>query len=206
MLKRSLSLNRAFGVIKSNQDGMAATEFALLFPVMVILFFGVLEIADAMTFNRKVATAANTMVDIAAQTTDLTPNQIDRLVDSITTILAPADTSTLNVKLTSVVVDPDGEFQVHWSKEWENDAILDADPYPPGEEYTVLSADFRNNAQAQQRLAPRSLLVVEMDFFYTPTFAGRFLSDPLRFQLNSKRVPRQVPVVLLCDNNGTNCG
>ena len=194
-----------------NRDGMAATEFALLVPVMVTLFFGVLELSDAMTMNRRVAIASNTVVDIAAQTEEITPNQVNSLIDGIAPILEPADTLNLNIKLISVIVDDDDNPRVHWSLEWQedNDAgtnnMKSEPPYAEGDLYPHLSTSFVNDPDGLVRLENRSLLVLEMDFPFTPRFAGWFVSDPINFERYTKRAPRLNPRVQLCDNSGNNC-
>ena len=52
-----------------NDSGMAATEFALILPFLVFLFFGLVEASTALTVNRKVAISANTLTTTTSVST-----------------------------------------------------------------------------------------------------------------------------------------
>ena len=214
----SKAMNKSRYLLKSllrsawrNRDGMAATEFAMLLPIMVPLFFGVLEISDAMTINRRVSTASNTVVDIAAQVEQLTPSQIESLIDSIAPILDPGGTSSLNIKLVSVIVDSNDKPRVHWSVEWHEDDnpatanMQSSEPYTRGQLYTNLGTDYETGNYGLLQLKNRSLLVLEMDYPYQPRFAKMFVRDPINFERFTKRAPRLETRVQLCDNLGNNC-
>lgn len=174
------------------RSGMAATEFALLLPVLTVLFFGMLETSDAMLMNRRVAIAVNTMADLAAQNETLTYDDVNNLIDGVKSIIEPHDTNVLEVSLISVEWE-DGDPVVHWSRDQNGDT-----PYNVGDDYLSLSDDTVLNENG-------SLMVVEMTYPFTPRFSGHFISDPIVFERMSVRWPRLSAKVQLCDNNGENC-
>ena len=175
------------------RSGMAATEFALLLPALTVLFFGMLETSDAMLMNRRVAVAVNTMADLAAQTEDLTYNDVDNLIDGVKTIIEPHDPGVLSINLVSVELDDDDNPVVHWSRNQDGN-----EPYTTDAGYVGLSDDTVLNENG-------SLIVVEMTYPYTPPFTDFFVKNPFNFTRQSVRWPRLSPKVQLCDNDGQNC-
>lgn len=188
----------------SDRSGMAATEFALLLPIMTMIFFGILELSEGMTANRRVAVAVNTAADLAAQSQQLSPSQVDSLMESVVAILEPASTNAVDINLISVILNPDGDPIVHWSLHWNND-IQGSPPYAEGDEYTELSEAFVLNPNGLGRFNNRSIMIVEMNYPYQPQFARYFVSDPIQFNRSAKRAPRLVTRVQLCDDSGNNC-
>jgi Flp pilus assembly protein TadG len=190
IMKKNLQLLRNFSSCKK---GMAATEFALLLPVMFTLFFGMLETSDVATENRRVAIAVNTISDLAAQSTMLTYDDINNLIGGALQILDPAAGTVLNVNVVSVILDPNNGPVVHWSRD-----ELGAQPYTPGDQYTSLNDNTVLSALG-------SLIVVEITYPYSPPFTSYFVSSPVLFAKTSIRWPRLASRVQLCDNNGANC-
>ena len=52
---------------RRSRDGMAAAEFAMLLPVLLTLFFGVMEFSLALACRADVANVASTAADLVAQ-------------------------------------------------------------------------------------------------------------------------------------------
>ena len=175
------------------RKGTAATEFALLLPVLIFLFFGLVEASDAMTVDRKVAISGNTMADLAAQSTQLTRTDLDNLLTGVITILEPSDTTNLQINIVSVVLDT-GNPIVHWSHD-----INGNEPYVAGAPFTGLEDDSVLNANS-------SLIVVEVSYPYTSDLSHFVIKSPLTFNRTSVRWPRLTSKVQLCtDQAYTNC-
>jgi len=176
------------------RNGMAATEFALLLPVMTTLMFGILELSDAMTINRRVAIAANTIADLTAQSEAVTYQDVNDLIEGVESIIdLPNDISGLEVNLVSVLLDGDGDPVVHWSRDRTG-----AEPYSEGAEYTGLDDDTVISDSG-------SLIIVEMSQPYAPRFTRRFVGDSFTFSHKTVRWPRLSPHVQLCEDVDTNC-
>ncbi len=173
-------------------NGLAATEFAMLLPVMVILFFGLVEASTAMTVNRKVAISANTLADLAAQSEQLYLSDIDDLFEGVMSIVEPNDPTGVQLRLISVVLDDDDDPVVHWSRDYTG-----AIPYGAGDAYVNLSDNDVVSANG-------SLIVVEMVYTYTPAITSHVLSSPIVFNRQSIRWPRLTNRVQLCDDQ-ENC-
>lgn len=52
---------------KRDDSGVAAIEMAFIFPVMIIMLVGLVDVTDGMSANRKVTITANTLGDLISQ-------------------------------------------------------------------------------------------------------------------------------------------
>jgi Flp pilus assembly protein TadG len=170
------------------RSGLAAVEFALILPIMVLLFFGMLEASDLFTVNRRLANAANSLVDLAAHEPTLTHAQLDDMIVGVTRILEPTDTSTVVMRVISIRKGSDINAQptVHWSRDEDG-----AEPYPQDSTYTGLDDNLSLNADS-------ALLVVEVEYTYDSSLPGKVFTIPFDFEHVSKRLPRKSGEVQLC--------
>ena len=51
-----------------DRSGIAATEFAVIVPVMMVMFFGTVEISTGVAVDRKVTLISRTLSDLVSQT------------------------------------------------------------------------------------------------------------------------------------------
>jgi Flp pilus assembly pilin Flp len=56
--------SRDFG---RNQDGIAAIEFAFIFPIMILMFFGLVDLTNLISTSRKVTNASSLIADMVGQ-------------------------------------------------------------------------------------------------------------------------------------------
>ena len=52
------------------EQGVAAIEMAFIFPVMLLLYFGLVDITNLMSANRRVTLAASTLGDLVTQSAE----------------------------------------------------------------------------------------------------------------------------------------
>ena len=172
----------------SCRRGIAAIEFALILPLMALLFFGMLEASDLLTVKRKVANAANSLADLVSQDPTIEVAEIDDSIVGVRRLLEPADGAGFSVRVVSLVKGPNAgdPVTVHWSLDQDGD-----EPYAPGAVYDKLDEDTSVRAEA-------SLLLVEMDYEYSSGFSGRIFTMPFDFSQSAKRWPRKSSRVQLC--------
>jgi Flp pilus assembly protein TadG len=95
--------------------GLAAVEFAMIFPIMLTLYFGTLETSDALTVSRRVANVAETAADLVAQQTSVSSSDLTDVFAASAAILTPYDTTKIKIVLTSVVASSSNVTTVAWS-------------------------------------------------------------------------------------------
>ncbi|WP_411817188.1 TadE/TadG family type IV pilus assembly protein [Hyphococcus sp. DH-69] len=174
--------------LKECQSGIAAIEFALIAPVLIIFLFGVIEGSDALSRSRQVTLAANTLADLVSQENELLVSDADDLFDGIEQIAAPSGGS-ISIKLVSVIKDPLGNNIVHWSRDNSGNT-----PYLPGTPYNKLATSTLIDDGA-------SIIVGEIDYRYTSKLS-RIVMPAIRFHRTATRWPRRSVRVQLCRYKG----
>ena len=96
---------------------VAAVEFALIAPVMVLLYLGGTELTRMIGIDRKVTMAARVASDLVARQTNsvMTAAELSTAFDGASAMLAPYATTPLAIVVSSVVIDDKGKATVSWS-------------------------------------------------------------------------------------------
>ena len=67
MQKMSLRIRELISGLRRNERGNAAVEFAIIVPIMLTMFFGMVEFSSGIAVNRKVTLVARTLSDLTSQ-------------------------------------------------------------------------------------------------------------------------------------------
>lgn len=119
-------LVRRFAV---ERRGVSAVEFALILPLMLVIYAGCGEVTTALIVDRKVSRAASTISDLVAQQTSVSAATMTNIFDATTAILEPYDVSAAKVVLVVIDVTSSGQ-KVAWSKA-RGDTAATANVAPP---------------------------------------------------------------------------
>ena len=98
-----------------NERGVSAVEFALLLPVLLLMYIGTVEAANLLTTVRRVETVASTAADLSAQVKQVSTTDLADIFAASTSILTPYPATPLRVVLSSVVADTNNNGVVAWS-------------------------------------------------------------------------------------------
>jgi Flp pilus assembly protein TadG len=98
-----------------NTSGLAATEFALIAPVMLAMYFGITELADGLMANTKAASVAATAADLTAQNDKLCNAEMTDIFAALNAIMFPYPTGSTRIVITSVVDVGNNTTRVAWS-------------------------------------------------------------------------------------------
>jgi len=97
--------------------GVAATEFAIVIPIMLIAFFGTVEFCSAVAVDRKVGIMARTLSDLTSQNTSVNDAQLTNIFNASTQIMSPYSTTPLQSTISELYVDPNSLVaRVQWSQ------------------------------------------------------------------------------------------
>jgi Flp pilus assembly protein TadG len=110
-----MSLNRLLSRLGRETRGVAAVEFAIILPLMTILYLGVVETATALIADRKTTAMASTAADLAAQAMVLTNSDISDIFGAARAIMQPYDASSIQIRITSASDQGNGKVRVDWS-------------------------------------------------------------------------------------------
>lgn len=104
------------GLMRDN-GGVAATEFAVIVPLMLVMFFGMIEVSSGVSVDRKISLVARTLADLASQSTTVTDNDLNNFFAASNGILTPYSSTPTKATITELYVDPlTLTARVQWSK------------------------------------------------------------------------------------------
>lgn len=192
-------LCRPARALRRDASGVAAVEFAMLFPVMLVAFFGTVEICAAVAIDRKVTLTARTISDLTSQqqsnvaSSDLTGIFIYGIY-----ILSPYPTSPLKEQVSEIYVDSNGKATIQWSQA----ATIS------GNTVTLVSSS-RNYNDDVTSVVPTALLVKqtylifsEISYKYLPIGGGYVMSKTgINLSDVSYTRPRQSTCIVDTDVN-----
>lgn len=100
---------------KSQTQGAALMEAAILFPVLLTMLFGVYDIGHAITVNHKMITASQVAADLITRTPTVSTNELNQAIEAAGLAMAPyADSSNIGIDVISVRFDEDDNPQQVW--------------------------------------------------------------------------------------------
>lgn len=118
------------GRLTGDERGVAAVEFALIVPILLVLYFITLEVAQAIDTNKKVNRVASQVADLITQQPTMTPDEVDAIMKISRPILEPYRRSEAEVIVTAIrVTDEDTpKAEVAWSRRYSNGSYSRAEP------------------------------------------------------------------------------
>ncbi|MET0294723.1 MAG: TadE/TadG family type IV pilus assembly protein [Phenylobacterium sp.] len=110
-------MRRLVGALRRDATGIAAVEFALIAPLMIVLYFGLSEATLALMAEKRASHLASTMADLIAQEQQTDAASLGELVSAAPAIMRPfsSDSARLKLRVTSLVADSHGDAKVAWS-------------------------------------------------------------------------------------------
>ena len=98
-----------------DRRGVAALEFAMIAPVMILMFFGISELGQGLLAERRVSHATSSLGDLAAQLQNIAQSDADDMFAASTDIMAPLTTTPLKLRVSSVTGNSKGLPKIDWS-------------------------------------------------------------------------------------------
>jgi Flp pilus assembly protein TadG len=125
--------------------GVAATEFVMIVPLMLVMFFGVVEFSSGVAVDRKVTLVARTLSDLTSQSISVTDTDLSNFFAASIGILTPYSASPTKSTITELYVDPaTHQAKVQWSKastfNSSGNVVLGTSTHSPGDIVTVPAA------------------------------------------------------------------
>lgn len=128
-------LFKSFSQLTKSEDGVGAVEFALIAPVLLILYVGALELSVAMSVDKKVAKATSITADLITQGTSTDKTTMQEMLGVAQSILAPFDGTSLEMEVIGIQVDSAGTPTIAWS--WDE---TNSRPYVNGDPIVIPTA------------------------------------------------------------------
>jgi Flp pilus assembly protein TadG len=170
-----LRLRRAAAAMRADCRGIAATEFAVIVPVMLLMFFGTVEISSGVAVKRKVTLVARTLSDLASQTAaSVDDSNMRNFFAASSAVLSPYSVVPVIPTISEIYIDASKVARIQWSvsativlQEGAPQATLKTSAYKKKDVVSTLPAEL---------LVPDTYLIwSEVDYTYVPTI-GHFMN------------------------------
>jgi Flp pilus assembly protein TadG len=150
-----------------DRSGIAATEFAVIVPLMLVMFFGTVEFSSGVAVDRKVTLMARTLSDLTSQSLSVANSDLTNFFNASNGIMTPYSAAPIKGTITELYIDPNSlQARVQWSQ--------GSVPRAVGSNVTIPAALATGGTY---------LIFSEVSYLYTPTVgyvmskAGVTLSD-----------------------------
>jgi Flp pilus assembly protein TadG len=160
----------------ADRSGIAATEFAFIVPLMLVMFFGTVEFSSGVAVDRKVTLMARTLADLTSQSLSVVNSDLVNFFAASGAIMTPYSSTPTNATISELYIDPaSGNARVQWSQGAAPRARASTVSIP----VSLISRDPVTNAI----LPNQYLLFSEVNYQYVPTIgyvmapSGVALSD-----------------------------
>jgi Flp pilus assembly protein TadG len=112
--KLTATLRGKAAALARENSGLAAIEFAMLLPLMIVLFLGCAEVSQAVGIDRKVGLTTRTVSDLVAQVKSVSDTDMTNIMAAVAAVAAPYPTSNLRLKVSSITIDANKKATIAW--------------------------------------------------------------------------------------------
>lgn len=153
-------LSQKLSLLRRDQRGAAAIEFAAVGSLMLLVWVGCAEVVAGVGQKQRVTVAARTVADLATRFESLNNTDKDIVLGAGSVVLRPDNaTGRFRVTLAAVNIDKDGVAKVEWS-----DTTGTAAAHDPNSALALPSDVLR---------VPNSQLIwCQVSYEYKPVFGG----------------------------------
>jgi Flp pilus assembly protein TadG len=159
-----------------DRQGVGAIEFAILFPILVMLYVGAFEITIGLSISKRAARSSAAIADVVTQQQTVNKAWLDDMPSVASAVFAPYGTDGLTVKITGIAIDATANPTVKWS--WQQGK---AAPYAANSAVTVppdlkkastflvrteLSLPYKLFLFAPNLMPNQSTLTISRTYFY----------------------------------------
>lgn len=146
--------------------GVAAVEFAMVVPIMFLLFVGSVEFSQAITVDRRVTQVASSTADLIARERSITTSDVNGVMDIVDHLMSPYDPSLLKLTLINVYssMSSAADTKVCWAYN-HNGGVNN---YSQEQTYTLPTGILE---------AGNSVIVTEVRYNYEPLIFRYFITS-----------------------------
>lgn len=98
-------LRRLIG-FRKDRRGAAAIEFAMIVPLMLMMFMGAVEFSQAITVDRRVSQVAGSTADLIARAKTISTTEMTGIMQVVEQLIKPYDHTLLKMSVLNVAASP----------------------------------------------------------------------------------------------------
>lgn len=143
-----------------DESGLAATEAALVFPILMTLLLGTFDLGNGILANQKTIRVSQVIADLITREMFVDDEAIDEAIMAGELAMTPMPIDTLGIDIVSVAFDDDGDAQVIWRE----------------------TRNMSPSATALDDVAPLSdpgsgVVIVTVQYLFEPLFGGVVVNE-----------------------------
>ncbi|CAN7184093.1 pilus assembly protein [Phenylobacterium sp. LjRoot164] len=100
-----------------DRRGSAAVEFAFIVPIVLALYFGMVEATQALLANRRASAVTTAVGDLVTQQAQVTTADVNNIFNASTAIMKPFATDQLAIRVTSIEINASGAPVQKWTRD-----------------------------------------------------------------------------------------
>ncbi|KQU59162.1 hypothetical protein ASG67_16680 [Sphingomonas sp. Leaf339] len=157
-----------------DRRGTTLIEFAILLPVLLMLYLGGFQMIDASACKRRVTITARALADLVSQYATISTTEMSGIVNASSQIMAPYDASTAQIRISQVSIDANKNASITWSY------AKNMSPFNNGQGVIVPSG---------LSVANSSIIYSEVTYPYDPVIA--WVTGSMSFKQTQFMLPRR---------------
>jgi Flp pilus assembly protein TadG len=122
---------------------------------MLALYFGTVELGQALSINRKVTHVTSSLADLVTQSKTITNADMTNILDAAESIIVPYDVNTLKMTITGITINSSGVAKVAWSDTRHGTAL-------------TVNSNYTGTLPAGVNQASTFLVTADVSYDYTP--------------------------------------
>jgi Flp pilus assembly protein TadG len=175
---------RSASAMFADRSGIAATEFAVIVPIMLVMFFGTVEFSSGVAVDRKVTLMARTLADLTSQSLSVADSDLTNFFAASAAIMTPYSSTPTNSTISELYIDPaNGNARVQWSK--------GASPRSVGSVVAIPTSLISRDPNTNAIIANQYLLFSEVSYQYVPTIGYVMVPTGVTLSDTAYTRPRQ---------------
>jgi Flp pilus assembly protein TadG len=110
-------LRRTAAALRRDSRGMAATEFAMIVPMMLLMLFGTIDVSSGVAVKRKITLVARTLSDLTSQSRAVNDADVTNFFAASYGIMWPYPSEPVQATISELYIDPASSVaRVQWSQ------------------------------------------------------------------------------------------
>lgn len=192
MLAIAHRIRRRAASLRRDDSGIAAIEFAMIAPILILMLFGITDIANYFAVDRKVSQIAQTVSDLTSRYTTVQESDITNFFTVAGAMVNPYDKNALKTSIHQLYLDPNTKTaKVVWSR-----AAPGGAPLAKNAVYPVPNALVGKDASGNW-LANQYLIVGDVNYRYVPTIGWVVSKNGVTSTEVAFTKPRQMTCVMM---------
>jgi Flp pilus assembly protein TadG len=189
-----LPLGKFASRFRDDEDGIAAIEFAIIAPIMIGMYFGLAEIASAISVDRRISHGTNVAGDLATQQPEIMGADIEEILAAAVRVMGVDDVNQVSMDIESFVIPAAGQPPQSQGRIRLNSSAGDLQPF----DASVLDDRLLN--------VNSGVVVTRVRYNYTP-LEFRFFDSTVKLQETFLLKPRRSDAVQIHNGPGSvvNC-